>query len=136
MAEIDFTLVHKRAGYWVQFAVSLAMGWLGMIFCKIIHAGSGREYFAAFIGIIFFTLINTVVSIANKSFLRYTVPSYYLYILLVAVLFLSAKFVSGISIWSLEEYRMMFISTTLFYYVASVLVRAVKYIFEAAEKEF
>ena len=136
MLEMNFTLLHKRANKWMQFAVSLFTGWVGMLICKLTHANPGREYFAALVGIIFYTLINTVISLAHKSYFRYTVPSYYLYVFLVAVLFLSAKFLSGISIWNLEEYRMMLLSVSVFYIVISIAVRAIKYIYEAAESGF
>ena len=97
--------------------------------CKVMNLQNGAEYFAAFIAIILFCLINIVVSLAYDSYLRYTVPCYYLYILLVVILFLSAKFLSGISIWSLYEYRMMLISISIFYFMASSMVRIVRVIF-------
>ena len=136
MSEINFTLVNQRANKTAQFAVSLTIGWLGMIVCKLSHANPGKEYFAGLIGIIFYAIINTVISLAHKSFFRYTLPSYYLYLFLVAILFLSAKFLSGISIWNLEEYRMMILSISVFYFIVSVAVRAIKYIYEAAEEDF
>ncbi len=137
MLDIDFTFVHKRASPLIQLALALGIGWLGMLVCKLISAPSGREYFAALIAIIFYTLMNTVVSIAYKSFLRYTMPSYYIYILLVIVLFFSSKLLSGVSIWSpaAEEYRMMIISISLFFFVAGVMVRGVRFIYELAERE-
>ncbi len=102
--------------------------------CRVAALPVGSEYFAAFVAVIFFTLINVVVSLAYESFLRYTVPSYYLYVLLVAILLLSAKFLSGISIWTQYEYRMMLISISIFYLLASTMVRAIRLIYEAAQK--
>jgi hypothetical protein len=136
MLEINFTLIKKRANPWVQFALGLITGFSGMLLFKIIRPGAGHEYFAAMVGIILYTIINTVVSIAYSSFLRYTIPSYYIYILLVIILLLSAKFLSGISIWKLEEYRMMIVSITLFYFIISIMVRLVRYIYELAESDF
>jgi hypothetical protein len=134
--DIDFTIVRKRASPLVQFVVSLLIGWSGMGICKLLHATPSTEYFASFIAIIFFCLINIVVSIAYQSYLRYTIPSFYLYILLVVVLFLSAKFLSGVSIWDLYEYRMMLISVTIFYFIGSNMVRILRLIYDAAEKGF
>src|SRR5580698_5554073 len=107
--DFDFTLVKKKVSPFKQFGIAVAAAWIGMLICRAPGIEPGSEYFAAMIGIIFFTLINTVVSISYSSFLRYTVPSWYIYILLVVVLFLSAKLFSGISIWHLEEYRMMLV---------------------------
>ena len=136
MEEINFTIVKKRATPLVQFAVAVLIGWTGMLICKLAHTHDGEEYFAAFIAIIFFTIINTVVSIAYDSYLRYTVPSYYIYVVLVAVLFLSAKYFSGISIWTLKEYRMMLFCVSIFFLIASTFVRAIKLIVTAAENGF
>ncbi len=136
MQEVNFTIVKKRATPLVQFVLAVLIGWLGMGICKLLHLETGTEYFAAFIAIILFCLINVVVSLAYESFLRYTVLCWYLYILLAGVLLLSAKFISGISIWNLYEYRMMLISISLFYLLASTLVRGIRLIYSAAEKGF
>lgn len=134
--EVNFTIVRKRASPLIQAAVALFIGWVGMGICKAANLPAGSEYFAAFIAIIFFTLINVVVSLAYESYLRYTVPCYYLYILLVIVLLLSAKNLSGVSIWTQYEYKMMLISISIFYLLASTMVRAVRLIYEAAGKGF
>jgi hypothetical protein len=136
MAEINFTLVQRKANPWVQLGLALATGFSGMLIIKIAGVIGGAEYFAAMVGIILYTIMNIVVSIAHGSFLRYTIPSFYTYILLVVILFLSAKFLSGISIWQLTEYRMMLFSVTLFYTIASILVRMLRLIYELAEKDF
>ncbi len=133
--EVNFTLFRHRVTLLYQLIFALAIGWGGMAVSKIYKAEAGTEYFAAMLGIILFVLINTIVSVANKSFFRYTVPSYYMYILLVVVLFLSAKFLSGVSIWTLPIYRNMLATVTVFYAIVSILVRTVLFIFEAAERE-
>ncbi|HWB62077.1 MAG TPA: hypothetical protein VG603_01110 [Chitinophagales bacterium] len=131
--EVGFTIAKKKINPFVQVGLAAGIAWLGMLICKIAGLNNGEEYFTAMVGLIFYALINTVVSIAYSSYLRYTVPSYYIYIGLVIVLLLSARVMSGISIWTLEEYRMMLFSITMFYVVASILVRAVRYIYELAE---
>lgn len=136
MQEMNFTIVKKRATPLIQFIAALLVGWSGMAICKLLHLHNAEEYFAAFIAILFFCLINVVVSLAYDSYLRYTIPGYYLYVLLAAILLLSAKFISGISIWSLTEYRMMLVSISIFYLMASNLVRVMRLIYDAAEKEF
>lgn len=134
MSEINFTIVKRRASLLIQFLVTLSIGWGGMIISKLIPGHPSKEFFVALVALIFFSIFNTVVSIANESYFRYTVPSYYIYILLVIVLFLSARYLSGISIWTLSSYRMMLFSVTIFYAVISVMVRGVRAIYDAAEK--
>ncbi len=133
MEEITFTIVKKRASPLIQVVFALVIGWTGMGICRLLHTHNGEEYFAAFIALILFSIINIVVSLAYESFLRYTMPSFYLYILLVAALFLSAKFLSGFSIWNLYEYRMMLISLSIFYFMASSMVRIIRVIYEASK---
>ena len=133
MQEITFTIVKKRASPLVQFALALFIGWAGMAVCRLLHTTNAEEYFAAFIAIIFYCLISIVVSIAYESFLRYTMPGFYLYILLVGLLFFTAKTLSGVSIWTQYEYRMMLISLSLFYFMASFMVRIIRGIYEASK---
>lgn len=132
MQEINFTIVNKRATPVVQFIVCLLIGMVGIGVVRLYQQHTGAEYFAAFLGIILFTIVNTIVSIASDSYFKYTIPSYGFYLLLVAILFLSSKYSSGISIWDLWEYRMMFTSVTMFYFIISTLVRAVRFLFDAA----
>ena len=115
-----------------QFGVSLVIGWLGMGVCQYMHVREGEQYFAALTAIIFFSLINVVVSLAYESYLRYTVPSYGLYVLLIAVIFLSAKGLSGISINKLPEYRMMINSISIFFFIGSTMIRGMRIIYDAA----
>lgn len=137
MTDINFTIIQKRATPPVQALFALLIGWAGMLICRLIHQPAGREFFAALTAIIFFSIINTMVSIAYKSYLRYTLPSFYLYILLVVLLFLSARWISGISIWnsSMHEYRMMLISVTIFFFIITHLVRIVRAVYNILEKE-
>ena len=134
--EVNFTLAKHRIGPLTQVAIALGLGWGGMLVCKLFNLAGAAPYFAAFIAIIFYALLNTVVSLAHASFFKYTVPSYYTFIGLLVVLLLTARYISGISIWKLEEYRMMVLSIVLFYAIASILVRAVKLIYEAALNDY
>jgi len=136
MAEVTFTVVKQRATPFTQLGVSLAIGWAGMLVCKLLHISGGAEYFAGLIAIIFYCLINTVVSIAYPSFFRYTLPSYYIFIALLTVLLLSARYLSGVSIWTLDVYRMMLLPIVIFYAIASVLVRGIRFLYESAENDF
>ena len=136
MLEVNFTLAKHRIGPLTQVAIALSMGWAGMLLCKMLGLGGASPYFAAFIAIIFYSLLNTVVSLAHPSFFKYTLPSYYIFIGLLVVLLLSARYISGISIWHLEEYRMMLLSIVIFYGIASILVRAVRFIYEAALNDY
>ncbi|MDW8274383.1 MAG: hypothetical protein RMJ53_09165, partial [Chitinophagales bacterium] len=62
-------------------------------------------------------------------------PSYGFYLLLTAVLLLSAKFLSLKSIWELPEFRQMFTSITIFYVTGSILVRIIRAIYVYALNE-
>jgi hypothetical protein len=136
MMEVNFTFVKHRTSPLMQLGLAVGIGWAGMLICKLFHIAGTPEYFAAFIAIIFYSLLNTVVSIAHPSFFKYTVPSYYIFIALLAVLLLSARYLSGVSIWNLDIYRMMLFPIIIFYALASLLVRAVRYIYDAAEHDF
>ena len=136
MQEANSVSIKKYSSPLIQFGVSLLLGWLGMGVCKLMHLQPGAEYFAAFFAIVLYCIASIVISLAYESFLRYTIPGYYLYVLLVGILLLSAKFFSGISIWTLYEFRMMLIPITIFYFVSSTLVRAMRLIYEAADKGF
>lgn len=136
MLEVNFTVAKHRISPFIQVGIALGIGWIGMLICKLFHLPAASPYFAAFIAIIFYALLNTVVSLAHASFFKYTVPSYYVFIGLLIVLLLSARYLSGISIWNLEEYRMMLLSIALFYAIASILVRAVRFIYDAALNDY
>ncbi len=135
MADMDFTIVKQRMTPLVQLIVAVLVGWIGMAIVKLTHQEASIAYFAAFVGIIFYTIMNTVVSLANDSFLKYTVLSYAVYALLLVILLLSAKFVSGISIWNLWTYQMFTTSVSIFYFIISILIRAVHFLFDIAQKE-
>ena len=136
MQEANSFTIKKYASPLIQFGISVLIGWVGIAVCKLLHLQQGAEYFAAFFAIILFCLASIVISLAYESYLRYTVPGWYLYMLLVGILLLSAKFASGISIWSLYEFRMMLISISLFYLLASTMVRGIRLIYSAAESGF
>ncbi|HLP52337.1 MAG TPA: hypothetical protein VK154_15720 [Chitinophagales bacterium] len=135
MADISNEWVRKRASPLIQFTFAVLLGWFGMGMCKLLHKPPGAEFFAAFLAIILFCFINILVSFAYDSFLRYTMPGIYLYVILVMVLFYSAKSLSGISIWTQFEYKMMLVSVSIFYFMASFLVRGARLIIQAAEEE-
>ncbi len=131
----NYNFLLKRASPFYQLLASGLLAVLVMIICRVFVAGNAFEYSGAFIGIVFFALINSVISVFHPSFKIYTLPSYGCYFLLAAVLLRSAKALTGISIWSLAEYRFMFTSVTIFYLVTSVLVRVIRGIYEFAENE-
>jgi hypothetical protein len=135
MLEVNFTLIKHRINPYAQVGISIVLGWLGMLVCLLGHIPGASEYFAAFIAIVFYSLLNTVISLAHPSFFRYTVPSYYMFIVLLVVLLLSARYTSGISIWNLETYRMMLLPIVMFYAIASILVRALRFLYESAEND-
>ena len=108
---------------------------VGMIVCHFIFRGDSFEFMAAFTGIVLFSIINSVVSVFHESFIKYTWPSWMLFIALLVVLLLTARLISGVSIWALREYRMMLGSILVFYVMTSLLVRLVRAIWEFAEED-
>lgn len=118
-----------------QFGGSIVLGILVALLNFVFLPGNANEFSGAFIGILFYAIINNVLSIFNGSFTKYSLPSYGYYFLLVAMLLLFAKFLSHKSIWELPEFRFMFSSITIFYLTASVLVRVIRAIYEFALAE-
>ena len=90
---------------------------------------------AAFTGIVLFSVTNAVISVFHETFMKYTWPSWMIFIGLLVVLLLSARLISGVSIWSLREYRMMLVSIVPFYIITSIMVRVVRAIWEFAEED-
>jgi hypothetical protein len=136
MLNVDLTKVEQQLSLPKQVAVAALVAYVGMGVCQVGDWGKGQEYMAVFIGVIFYTVMNTVLSLAHKSYTKYTLPSYAYYLGMTAVLLLSAKLLSGISIWDLWEYRMMLVSITLFYFVVSSFVRAIRFILEFAQSDY
>ena len=136
MLNLDLTKVQQQLSLPKQVMLAALVAYLGMAICQLANLVNGQEYMAAFIGVIFFTVMNTVLSLAHTSYSQYTLPSYGYYLVMTAVLLLSAKFLSGISIWDLWEYRMMLISITLFYFVVSSFVRVIRFILEFAQSDY
>jgi hypothetical protein len=118
-----------------QALFCLVFGLIAMLLFHFFLAGTAHEFSAALTAIILFTIMNSFISIFNPTFLKYTWPSYGLFTLLLIVLLLSARVLSGISIWKLVEYRMMVTSIIIFYLVASVLVRIIRMMWEFAEED-
>ena len=108
---------------------------VGIIFCHFVFRGSSFEFLAAFSGIMFYSLMNPVISVFHTSFVKYTWPSWLFYLALIVILLLAAKLISGTSIWALPEYRMMLGSIVAFYIMTSLMVRVIRAIWEFAESD-
>ena len=132
MADINFAIARTRATPLIQAGFTLLLGWLGIGACRLFKAEPGTEYIIVFSIIVFYCMLNAIVSLAYESFLRYTMPSIYLDVAIVAILLLSVKQVTGLSIWSQPEYKMMLTSISLFYVLISFFVRFIRLMYEAA----
>lgn len=131
-------ITSEAAGKISPFRQALACGalsLLGMLLTHFIYRGDSFEFMAAFTGIVLYSIMNSVVSVFHESFVKYTWPSWMIFIALLVVLLLSARLISGISIWQLREYRMMLGSIVVFYIITSLLVRLVRTIWEFAEED-
>lgn len=118
-----------------QALACAALSLMGMAICHFVFKGDSFEFMAAFTGIVLFSIMNSVISIFHESFVKYTWPSWWVFLGLLAVLLLSARGISGISIWDLREYRMMLGSIVVFYVITSLLVRLVRTLWEFAEND-
>jgi hypothetical protein len=118
-----------------QALACAALALVGMVFCHFVFKGDSFEFMSAFTGIVLFSILNTVLSVMHESFVKYTWPSWWIFLVLLFLLLLSARLISGTSIWKLAEYRMMLGSIVAFYIIISLLVRLVRTIWEFAEND-
>ncbi|MBS1623989.1 MAG: hypothetical protein JSS76_04735 [Bacteroidetes bacterium] len=118
-----------------QALTCLGLSLIAMVICHFAFAGTATEFLAAFSGIMFYSLMNPVLSIFHESFVKYTWPSWLYYIGLLILLLLAARYISGTSIWALPEYRMMLGSIVAFYLITSIMVRVIRAIWEFAESD-
>lgn len=102
---LNFTIAHQKFTPWRQVAATVVIALVGMLAVKLSPLAAEYEYFVVMVSLVFFAIFNTIISLAYPSFFRYTVPSWYMYIAMAAVLLLTAKFLSGISIWDLWAYQ-------------------------------
>lgn len=119
----------------LQCVVAFVMGVVVILYNHLVYQNHADEYSGAIVGILFFAIANNIISIFKPKFKTYSLPSYLLYFLLAAVLMLLAKYFSGVSIWKLSVFRLMFVSVTSFYLVTSVMVRIIRAIYQFAESE-
>lgn len=118
-----------------QAGLSALIALAGIIVCHFALKGLAYEFMASFTGIVLFSMANCFVSVFHADFSKYTLPSWAVFVALVALLLLCARYISGISIWTLSAYRMMLLSVLIFYFVASLLVRLIRLIWEFAEAD-
>ena len=128
-------IISKNSSPLVQAVGSAIISLLGIVLCHFLLAKGSYEFMAAFSGIVFYCIMNPLISVFNDSFIKYTLPSWGLFVALLIFLLLAARFVSGISIWSLSEYRMMLGSIAVFYIMISLMVRLIRLIWEFAESD-
>ena len=127
-------LVSKFSPF-MQALACAGLSLLGMVFCHFIFRGGTFEFMAAFTGIVLFSLLNSILSVFHETFMKYTGPSWLIFIGLIIVLLICARYISGVTIWSLNEYRMMLVSIVAFYVITSLLVRVIRAIWEFAEED-
>lgn len=118
-----------------QGLIALLIGFVGIVFCKIAGFSASAQFSLAFTGIILYCMLNSIVSVFNDSFAKYTWPSWGVFVVLVIVLLLSARYISGDSIQAHREFIKILLSVSLFYMVLSVLVRLIRTMWEFAEND-
>ena len=132
MIEVD--IVNKFSPF-KQALACAALSLAGMVLCHFIFRGGTFEFMAAFTGIVLYSLLNSIISVFHETFMKYTWPSWIIFIGLIIVLLFCARYISGVTIWSLNEYRMMLVSIVAFYIITSLMVRVIRGIWEFAEDE-
>ena len=128
-------IISKNISPLKQALGSAIVSLLGIILCHFILGKGSYEFMAAFSGIVFYCIMNSIISVFHDSFIKYTMPSWGLLVALLIFLLLAARLISGISIWSLPEYRMMLGSIAVFYIMISLMVRLIRLIWEFAEND-
>ena len=116
-----------------QFLISLMLGLMFMLITRLSEMGGGAEFGAGFSGILFYTVMSSFLSVFHDSFVKYTLRSYGWYLLLAIILLLSARLLSGLSIWTLPEYRAMFLAVSIFYFITSLAARIIRAVYHFAE---
>ena len=128
-------IISKNISPLKQALGSAIVSLLGIVLCHFILGKGNYEFMAAFSGIVFYCIMNSIISVFHDSFIKYTMPSWGLLVALLIFLLLAARLISGISIWSLPEYRMMLGSIAVFYIMISLMVRLIRLIWEFAEND-
>jgi hypothetical protein len=118
-----------------QAIAVLVLSLAGIAGTKLLGMDTSYQFLASFIGIVVYSLINVMISIFHESFVRYTMVSWWLYAGLTGGLLLAARFISGVSIRTHAEFIQMLISLTIFYVVTSILVRAIRAVWQFAEND-
>ena len=118
-----------------QGLFALTLGVVGIVFCKLVSFSASAQFSLAFTGIILYCLLNSIISVFNPSFTKYTWPSWGVFAVLVIILLLTARYISGESIQAHKEFIKMLLSVSLFYMVLSVLVRLIRAMWEFAEND-
>ena len=119
----------KRIPPVVQTCIGFLLGLGSIIVINVTKPEVAAEFMGVFTGILFFILINCLLSLFHPSFQRYTLPSFLFYILLLAGLLQAAKRFSGESIWNHGAYQGMAVTLSLFYVVLSFLARIIRAIY-------
>jgi hypothetical protein len=118
-----------------QALFGLALGLVGMTIAHFAVKGEGYEFIAAFIGLLMFIVINAFASITGEGFIKYTLPSFGIYIVLLAALMFLARLISGTSIFEYYPYQMMVVAFSGFYIIATIIARLIKALYEFSNED-
>lgn len=129
------SLMEKAFSPLMQALYSFGLGLVGIVVTKLLSPETYYQFLFAFVGIVFYCLINAAVSIFRDSFVRYTMVSWWISIGLTIVLLLVARFISGVSIKVHPEFIQMLISLAIFYIVLSLAVRGIRAILNFIDNE-
>lgn len=119
----------------IQASITVALSLTLIVLSKLSGFATYYQFLLAFIGIAVFCLFNLIISISHSSFVRYTVLSWWMYIALIILLLLAARFSSGVSIQQHPEFIQMLISLSIFYIVGSIAVRGIRAVMDFIDNE-
>jgi hypothetical protein len=118
-----------------QGVLALIIGVVGMLMAKIIGTESYFIFIFSFVAIVFYSLINNILSLFHTSLKKYTYPSWAIFIILIVVLLLGARVLTGESIQEHKEFIKILMSVGLFYFLLSFMMRIIKAMWEFAEND-
>ncbi len=119
----------------VQGGLTIVIGIVGMWISKLLGAESYFVFILSFVAIVFYSLMNNVLSIFQESFQKYTWPSWGVFLVLIVVLLLTARVLTGESIRQHSEFIKILLSVVLFYFVLSLMMRMIRAMWEFAEND-
>jgi hypothetical protein len=119
-----------------QFLLIVIASILAMAFGKMAGSKGEIEWLVADVGILFFALVNPVLSIfIHKKKWRYFLFSVLFFLASIITLMVAAKLISIEPLNTFSEYRLILGVTVVFFFLANGLATIIKLVIELTEPE-